>query len=286
MTDMLSCEVLHSNIAKLIAPLSELIGGLSIRTKVPQIECSVAQNVTALVIRVLESPSEKDVQAFVKFEQEYQVRIYLQTKGLDTVAPLYATEDLEPLYFCLNDFGIKLEFLPIDFIQVHEEINQKMVKLAFDWLHLKSDSKLLDLFCGMGNFSLPMAKHVSEVLGVEGDAGLIERAKHNAELNNLSNLEFNQVDLFKLTEDMNWIHRVWDAVIIDPPRSGAREVIEKLAEVMPPKILYVSCHPATLARDADVLVNMMGYELSQMCVLDMFPHTGHVETMALFEKTT
>lgn len=284
LTDMLSCEVLHTNIARLISPLSQLITNLSIRTKIPQIECSVAENVTALVFRVLEPPSDSDLAALQAFENKYQVRVYLQTKGLDTVAALTNDADLEALYFHFESFGVKLEFLPVDFIQVHDGVNQKMVQLAFDWLQLSDDSKLLDLFCGLGNFTLPLAKHAQQVLGVEGDAKLVERARHNANLNDLANIEFIQADLFDAETEYSWLTQDWDTVIIDPPRLGARNIIEKLSGLQPAKILYVSCHPATLARDADILVNTMGYQLSRVCVLDMFPHTGHVETMALFEK--
>ena len=283
-SDMWNCEVLHPQIATLIAPLSHLITGLSIRDKIPQIECSVADNATALVFRVLESPSEKDVNDLAQFEQQFSLRIFLQTKGLDTVKPLQGKSYSEPLFFILQPTGIKIEFSPVDFVQVHSGVNQKMVRQAMHWLQLDKDDSVLDLFCGLGNFSLPIAKQVARVVGVEGDAALVARAEKNAQLNLLSNVTFEQADLFKLEREYSWLQDQWDVVILDPPRLGACEVIEKLAQVAPAKVLYVSCHPGTLARDADILVNTLGYTLERLSILNMFPHTGHVETMALFAQ--
>ena len=219
-----------------------------------------------------------------EFGKQYSVRVYLQTKGLDTVAPINNETFEPPLSYTLPPFGVKLEFLPIDFIQVHNEINQKMVQQALVWLQLKSSDKVLDLFCGLGNFSLPLATRVAKVLGIEGDDGLVARAKNNASLNHINNVEFKKEDLFVVDEQCEWLNGHWDAVVIDPPRAGAREVIERLSKINPEKVLYVSCHPGTLARDADILVNTLGYVLERVNVLNMFPHTGHVETMALFIK--
>ena len=283
--DMWGCEVLHPNIASLISPLSHLIGEFSIKDKVPQVECSVAENATALVFRVLDEPSDNDVSKLEEFANKYAVRVYLQTKGLDTVAPLNNKVFDSPLSYSLPPFGLTLEFLPIDFIQVHNEINQKMVQQAIGWLQLSPTDKVLDLFCGLGNFSLPVATYVSEVEGIEGDQGLVERAFKNAKLNNINNISFRQENLFEVEKTCSWISNKWDAVIIDPPRAGAREVIEQMDKISPDKILYVSCHPGTLARDADVLVNKQGYQLERVNVINMFPHTGHVETMALFRKS-
>ena len=282
--DMWNCEVLHPQIAKLIGPLSHLITALSIRAKIPQIECSVAENATALVFRVLEIPSEQDLEALAKFELQFSVRVYLQTKGLDTVTPLMQDSNSQSLYFVLQPTGIKIEFSPVDFIQVHSGINQKMVRQAIEWLRLQKNDVVLDLFCGLGNFSLPIAQLVENVVGVEGDPALVERARNNARLNNLSNVEFKQADLFDLEQSDAWLQDEWSIVILDPPRLGAREVVERLDKINPEKVLYVSCHPGTLARDADLLVNKFGYLLLRLSILNMFPHTGHVETMALFEK--
>ena len=285
-TDMWSCEVLHPQIASLITPLSHLISALSIRDKVPQVECSVAENAVALVFRVLESPSNNDIDQLDQFAQQHSLRVYLQTKGLDTVAPLQGIPFSEPLHFVLQPSGIKIEFSPVDFVQVHSGVNQKMVRQAMHWLQLNSENSVLDLFCGLGNFSLPIAKQVAKVVGVEGDAALVSRASDNAQLNQLTNVTFEQADLFDLEQDYAWLHSGWDVVILDPPRLGAREVIERLTEINPAKVLYVSCHPGTLARDADVLVNTLGYTLERISILNMFPHTGHVETMALFVRAS
>lgn len=287
--DMLSCEVLHPVIADAIQPLSELISSLSIKDKVPQIECSVAENATSMVLRVLQTPSQTDLDLLEQFADKRGIRIYLQTKGLDTVTPLKAKQFSESLYFTIPSGDVRIEFSPVDFIQVHHEINQRMVEQAIDWLELESDHCVLDLFCGLGNFTLPIARKVVRVLGIEGDESLVTRARHNAEINQLSQIEFRTVDLFKLDNPahklQDWLQQHWDAVVIDPPRAGAHEVIEKLREVEPAKILYVSCHPATLARDADILVNQLGYQCARLGVMDMFPQTGHVETMALFTRS-
>ena len=287
-TDMTSCEVLHPTIGSLIQPLSTLIGELTIHNKIPQVECSVAENVTALVFRILEDLSEDDLQKLALFSVYHSVRVYLQPKGLDSIYQLKIDNQIhhesQALYYHLPLFGVNLEFSPVDFVQVHAGVNQKMIALAYEWLALDVSAKLLDLFCGLGNFSLPLATRVSKVLGVEGDAALIERARHNVGINNLTNITFEQADLFAQDKDNDWIKEGWDAVILDPPRSGAQEIIEKFSSQLPAKVLYVSCHPATLARDANILVNSLGYRLARVCVLNMFPHTGHVETMALFIK--
>ena len=286
--DMLTCEVLHPVIADAIQPLSDLISSLSIKDKVPQIECSVAENATSMVFRVLQAPSPADLEVLQQFAHDRAIRIYLQTKGLDTVAPLNGQSFSEPLYFTIPNSALRIEFSPVDFIQVHHEINQRMIEQAIDWLALQPDDCVLDLFCGLGNFTLPIARKVARVLGIEGDQSLVARAQHNAAINHLDQLEFRTVDLFKLehtaSPEQDWLQQHWDAVVIDPPRAGAHEVIEKLIAIEPDKILYVSCHPATLARDADILVNQLGYQCTRVGVMDMFPQTGHVETMALFTK--
>jgi len=282
--DMLSCEVLHPNIGEAISPLSDLISNFSIRDKVPQIECSVAENATSMVFRVLEPPSDSDLKLLTNFSKQYDIRVYLQTKGLDTVRPLNDEQFDEPLYFTMPSGNIRLEFSPVDFIQVHHEMNQRMVQQAIDWLEPSSQDCVLDLFCGLGNFTLPISTSVKKVLGLEGDRNLVERAKHNAMINGCKQAHFEVVNLFEVDENSDWLQQKWDAVVIDPPRAGAREVICALHQVTPEKILYVSCHPGTLARDAEVLVHELGYECVRVGVIDMFPHTGHVETMALFVK--
>ncbi len=283
-TDMWHCEVLHPDVARLIAPLSDLISGFSIKDKVPQVECSVADSATALVFRILTPLSPDDQHQLEQFAQQYQVSVYLQSKGPDTVVPLNQKTDPVLLQYCLPPFDITMNFLPIDFIQVHNEINQKMVRQAVDWLSPDSADEVLDLFCGLGNFSLPVAKFAKHVLGIEGDEALVERARVNARNNGLENVAFQKENLFEVDAQCEWLQRHWDKVVIDPPRAGAREVIELLAAMLPKQVLYVSCHPGTLARDADHLVNTLGYQLDRVSVLNMFPHTGHVETMALFTR--
>ena len=280
---MSSCEVLDPKIAGLIQPFAELIYQLSIRDKIPQLECSIAENATSVVMRVLETPSEADVELLHAFQQQQEIRLLLQPAGLKSIYPLDPLP-VEPLYFTLQPFNLRLQFTATDFIQIHAGINNKMVVQALDWLQVTATDRVLDLFCGLGNFSLPLAKLANKVLGIEGDAALIQRAKNNATLNKLSNVQFKKEDLFKVNESNSWLAQQWDLVLIDPPRSGAKEVIDQLHLIAPKKVLYVSCHPASLARDANVLVNTLGYRMTRVCVINMFPHTGHVETMALFEK--
>ncbi|MDG0996955.1 MAG: 23S rRNA (uracil(1939)-C(5))-methyltransferase RlmD [Gammaproteobacteria bacterium] len=280
---MSSCEVLDPKIAGLIQPFAELIYQLSIRDKIPQLECSIAENATSVVMRVLETPSEADVELLHAFQQQQEIRLLLQPAGLKSIYPLDSLP-VEPLYFTLQPFNLRLQFTATDFIQIHAGINNKMVVQALDWLQVTATDRVLDLFCGLGNFSLPLAQLANKVLGIEGDAALIQRAKNNATLNKLNNVQFKKEDLFKVNESNSWLAQQWDLVLIDPPRSGAKEVIDQLHLIAPKKVLYVSCHPASLARDANVLVNTLGYRMTRVCVINMFPHTGHVETMALFEK--
>ena len=169
-------------------------------------------------------------------------------------------------------------------MQVHGQVNQKMVRQALQWLQLHKNTRVLDLFCGLGNFSLPVARQVAEVVAVEGDAGLVTQARNNATNNQITNVTYSCADLFKLEGDMQWMQSNWDVVILDPPRVGAIEIIEKISTLNPRQILYISCHPGTLARDANLLVNSFGYSLKRVGILNMFPHTGHVETMALFQS--
>ena len=197
-------------------------------------------------------------------------------------------EKPEPLFYEFKEFDIKVEFLPTDFIQVNGDINDRLVSRAIDLLDLREDDTVLDLFCGVGNFTLPLARMAKTVVGVEGDQALVSRANHNKELNDLENVDFFFGDLFK--EDMtpeshgNWLAKSFDKVLLDPPRSGAAEMVRRMDQINPSKIVYVSCGPATLARDAGVLVKEHGYHMTHAGVIDMFPHRSHVESIAVFEK--
>ena len=281
-TDTRSCPVLAGSAGDLIVPVSELISKLSVARRVPQVEVCVADNRTALVLRVLDQPNAVDLVAIEAFQQRHDVDIYLQTKGLDTVAPL--NPDAEMLSYRLDDFDLEFRFYPTDFIQINAQLNAKMVKRAIELLDVKRDDSVLDLFCGIGNFSLPLARIGARVTAVEGGEDLVERARMNAELNLLNNVDFHCADLFEDCRGSKWLSGGFDGVLLDPPRAGAEKILPVIAQLDINRIVYVSCHPATLARDAGVLVAEHGFRIKGAGVMDMFPHTSHVESIALFER--
>ncbi|MEH6504298.1 MAG: 23S rRNA (uracil(1939)-C(5))-methyltransferase RlmD [Cycloclasticus sp.] len=275
------CEVLHPAVGKRLMDLSALIGGLSIKDKIPQIEVSICDNRTALVFRVLEPLSDADLDALKAFELSAEVDIYTQSKGPDTIAPI-SGEKPALSYQLPND--VKLYFGPSDFVQVNVEINRKMITRALETLDLNENDKVLDLFCGLGNFTLPMARVAGHVTGVEGSADLIQRAKANADQNGLSNVDFHSANLMEDIGAEAWTKKSYNKVLIDPPRLGAKEILHWLPKWNAQQVLYISCNPSTLARDSAILVNELGYTLKKAGVMDMFPHTSHVESIALFEK--
>ncbi len=284
-TDMHRCEVLAKPIDGLLDELSDVIGELSIRARLPQIEVAAGENGTALVFRVLDTPSDADKQLLAAFGTTNELRIYLQPGGLDSLQLLSPQKAGESLYYTLREFNIKIEFEPIDFVQVNHEINQRMVALAIAQLQPGSNDRVLDLFCGIGNFSLPLARHAGAVLGVEGDKNLVARAAANAARNGLDNVEFRAADLSKIDGSEAWVKAGWDRVLLDPARSGAAEIVACMKLLDPKRIVYVSCHPGTLARDAATLVHEQGYQLEAAGIIDMFPHTAHVESIAIFSQS-
>jgi 23S rRNA (uracil1939-C5)-methyltransferase len=284
-TDMHRCEVLAPPLDAMIDELSELVGQLSIRARLPQIEVAVADNDAALVFRVLDPPNEADKAVMTAFGEAKQLRIYLQSGGPASVALLYPQSVNEPLTYSLPEFDIEIAFEPIDFVQVNSEINRSMVHFAVEQLCAGPDDRVLDLFCGIGNFSLPIARQTGAVLGVEGEGSLVARAALNAQRNELSNVEFRVADLSRIDGTENWVKAGWDRLLLDPARSGAAEVVTRMHLFGPQRIVYVSCHPGTLARDAGTLVHERGYNLEAAGIIDMFPHTAHVESIAVFSKS-
>ena len=283
-TDMHRCEVLSEPVGGLIDELSELVACLSIRARLPQIEIAAAENSIAMVFRVLDDPTEEDQRHLIEFGRAHGFRIYLQPGGLDSLQLIEPASVDESLYYTLPEFDIKIDFEPIDFVQVNSDINQRMVKFAIEQLRVGPDDRVLDLFCGIGNFSLPMARRAGTVLGVEGEKSLVARAAENARKNALENVEFRVADLSKIDGSEAWVKAGWDRVLLDPARSGAAEVIEQMRLLNPERIVYVSCHPGTLARDAGTLVHEQGYHLETAGIIDMFPHTAHVESIAVFRR--
>jgi len=280
-TDMTGCEVLAGGVGRLIPALSELIGGLSIARRVPQVEVAVGDDRTALVFRVMDPLSPADGIALDRFGVEHGVDVWLQTGGPDTLRPL--REDTPMPGYRLAEFDLEFRFLPTDFVQVNGPINEQAVARAVELLAPAPGHRVVDLFCGLGNFSLALARRGARVCGVEGDAALVARARENAARNGLE-AEFHVADLFEDCSGLPWAREPCDALLLDPPRAGAEAAIRLAPQLRPARIVYVSCHPGTLARDAGILVNELGYRLSGAGVMDMFPHTAHVESIALFER--
>ena len=276
------CAVLPERVSRLLRPLARLIGDLSICARVPQIEVAVADNLVALVVRVLDPPAASDRERLEAFAREQQIEFYLQPGGLESVVPL--TAPATPLYYELGTQDVRIAFAPTDFIQVNGPVNEQLIARAIEQLAPRPEDRLLDLFCGLGNFTLPLARRVASVTGVEGNAGLVERARRNAEANTIANARFHVANLGAQLPDYEWARAAYDLVLLDPPRVGAKEIVLQLARWRPRRVVYVSCHPGSLARDAGILVNDLGYELARAGVIDMFPHTAHVESMAVFES--
>jgi 23S rRNA (uracil1939-C5)-methyltransferase len=272
------CEVLAPPIGALLAPLAALLGELSIREQLPQIEVAIADNAAALVLRVLRPPSTADRERLRAFGAAHGVRFYLQPGGLETVAELEGGG--APLNYRLP--GVQLNFSPTDFIQVNAAMNAVLIERAAELLELDASAALLDLYCGLGNFSLALARRAATVTGVEGEAALVARARDNARDNGIGNASFHQADLSSTPPaDAPWLRGSYSHVLIDPPRTGARAVLAALARLAPRRLLYISCHPGSLARDLGELVHEHGFALEAAGVVDMFPHTTHVESLAL-----
>jgi len=283
LADLLSCPVLHESVGNRITALSELIMGMEAKESIPQIEVAIDDSKTALVFRHLEPLSESDKAALIQFAKTHELQIMLQSGGPDTVVGLWP-ENPAPLSYRLKEQDISIEFQPNDFTQVNSEINQSMVSRALNMLELKQEDKVLDLFCGLGNFTLAMARQCDEVVGVEGSQAMVVKARENAENNKIDNTQFFAADLSVDITDEPWLQQKYDKVLLDPPRSGAMEMLKYIGKLGAKRIVYVSCNPATLARDTQTLVNEYGYTLVDAGVMDMFPHTAHVESIALFTK--
>ena len=288
--DMTSCEVLPPHVSEMLVPLRHLVAGLSIRERMPQIELAVGSDVTALVLRILEPLTEADEALLRTFADEHGVQFWLQPKGPDTVYPFYPLD--KQLAYTLPEFAIRMPFKPTDFTQVNHQINRVLVSRALSLLAASKTDRVLDLFCGIGNFTLPLARVSREVVGIEGSEVLTTRALENAKANGVdAHTSFACRNLFEVTADDLRALGAFDKFLIDPPREGALAVAKALADIaqsgdgpLPKRIVYVSCSPSTLARDAGVLVREAGYRMKGAGVVNMFPHTSHVESIALFER--
>ncbi len=285
--DIKQCEVVHPTVGTRLEALAELISQFKIRDKIPQIEVAVSDEVTVLIVRHLVDMPDADKEKLMHFAQQYNFSILLQPGGLETVMPLNAGA-VSPyeLNYKIPDYNIDMVFHAAHFTQVNADINKRMIDLAVRSLAPQPNETILDLFCGLGNFTLPLARSGANVVGIEGSDDLVQLATRNAQRNDLQNAIFHTADLFAEFDTLQlWSKQKYNKALLDPPRSGAFNVVQWLPKTEVKKIVYISCNPSTLARDADILVNTHGFRLTQTGVMDMFPHTAHVEAIAVFERS-
>lgn len=281
--DIVECKVLSAPLDTLIVPLAELIGALSIRARIPQIEVAIGDHAAAIIFRALEPPTSSDRKSLLEFGVKHDLQVYVQEGGVESLELL--TPSKAELHYRLDRHNVSVHFEPLHFTQVNAEINRKIVDLVVDSLKLSPSTRVLDLFCGLGNFTLPIARQARHIVGVEGNPALVDYARRNAVRNQIFNAEFHAADLCKPESNQAiWSRNHFDRVLLDPPRSGAVEIIRRIADLRPERIVYVSCQPKTLARDAAELADAGAYRLTEVGVMDMFPHTAHVESIAVFDR--
>jgi len=273
------CHTLVPDVGERLTEMARLIDGLSIREHIPQIEVAAGDNVTALVFRVLEPPSDSDQARLLEFSRRFGFAIYLQPGDEGTIKPLL---DSPSLYYDLPNHDARLFFAPSDFVQINGQVNARLVDVIIEALEIRPEDDVLELFAGLGNLSVPLARRAHSVTAIEGEAALVERARTNASVNSVDNVRHFHANLFVPGDEPEWAG-CYDHVVIDPPRAGAAEVLSLVASTGARRVVYCSCHPATLARDAGVLEHIHGYRLSRLVVADMFPHTAHVESVAVFD---
>ena len=284
--DIKTCHVLTPHVASLLMPLRQMVRELSAPDKIPQIEVSVGDRVTALVLRHMMPLTDSDTQVLRAFAVQHDIQWWLQSKGPDTVHAMEPEHEAQ-LAYTLPEFGLRMPYRPTDFTQVNHQINRALISRALNLLGVQKTDRIADMFCGLGNFTLPLATQAGEVVGVEGSKMLTDRAQQAALEANIHNAHFHTLNLFEV--DLTWLNSLghFDRMLIDPPREGAQALCTALAQLAPAdrpvRIVYVSCNPATLARDAATLVTEGGYTLKAAGVVNMFPHTGHVESIAVFE---
>ncbi len=282
LADMQSCPILIDKVGQHLQDLMDLISGMDARQTIAQIEVAADDDNCILVFRHLEALSEPDSEKLLQFAKDTGFWIQLQPQGPESIIPLYPEQ--QTLRFKpLADSDISIRFNASDFTQVNSSINQQMVRQALNYLEIQAEDKILDLFCGLGNFTLPMAQQAFQVTGIEGDEVMVNRAKENALEQGITNTEYFFSDLTTIDKSVNWMKSRYDKILLDPPRSGALEIVESLKPMKASIIVYVSCQPSSLVRDAKVLCDA-GYKLTHFGLMDMFPQTAHVESMAVFRK--
>ncbi len=281
------CEIMHPALGPKVGLLADMLGTLDALDSIAQVEFAAGDDTAALVFRHMQPLSEHDLAALAGFGQAHDLAIYLQPSGNSSVHPLWPANPRLAFNIHGDDArfaDVELEFQPLDFVQVNAGMNQRMVALALQLLDLQPTDRVLDLFCGLGNFTLPIARRVAAVAGVEGDTDLVARAAQNAVHNGIVNADFFVANLFENQHAAGWASQPWDKLLLDPPRAGADQLLAYLPHASTKKVVYVSCHPASLARDAGILVHQHGFTLQAAGVMDMFPHTAHVESIALFAR--
>jgi len=292
-TDRDNCQVLNASVASLIEPLRNMISSLRCSHAIPQIEVAVGEqesadiadskDAVALVFRHLEPLHADDVTALIAFAQQYELELFLQPGNAESVHKIFPADSPARLHYYLPDFDLRMAFHPMDFTQINGEINRLIIRQALALMDLQPEDRVLDLFCGLGNFTLPIATRCEHVIGIEGSEEMVDRGNENASANNINNAEFYAANLCETLSDKPWAQQQFTKILLDPPRSGAIEIIPQLAALGASRIVYISCNPATLARDTAALI-AAGYRLQAAGVMDMFPHTTHVESMAVFES--
>jgi len=283
LADLERCVVLHPAVGERLNELSQLIASLENYQSIAQIEVAIGDVDIALVFRHLENLTEEDKEKLIEFGKKYLIHIYLQPNPPALLHKIWPADGYERLSYTLPHHQLEFIFHPLDFTQIHLELNRSMVKQALSLLELKTTDTVLDLFCGIGNFTLPMAQQAKHVTGIEGSQDMVNRARENAAHNQIQNVDFAMANLIAPIA-APWMHSTYNKILIDPPRVGAKEILPYFTQFAAEKIVYVSCNPATLARDAGELVHQHGYHLSHAGIMNMFPHTAHIEAMAVFEK--
>lgn len=283
LADLSSCAILHDKIGMRFDALRDCIAALSIFQDIPQIEIAMGDDDCALVFRHLQPLTDNDLTILQQFGDTQGFHIYLQPNSPAPITKLWPLDNKERITYSLPNHELQFLFHPLDFTQINLDMNRNMIDQAISLLDPRADETVLDLFCGIGNFSLPLAKRAHSVLGVEGSEEMVSRAYENARHNNISNANFVAANLHLETQPGEWSHQHFDKVLLDPPRTGAKEILPLIDKWKPSRIVYVSCNPATLARDAGELVHLH-YQLTSLGIMNMFPHTSHVEAIAVFDR--
>jgi 23S rRNA (uracil1939-C5)-methyltransferase len=283
-TDMRHCPILHPSVGQDLQMLRDLVNGLSCKSQIPQLLVAVDDTKTALTVRHLQPLTDDDLKQVKAFGQVHNFWMYLQPEKDDSTHLVWPEQSAAYLTYALPEYGVQLDFMPYDFTQVNMALNHKMMAQALAWLDLKPTDTVLDLFCGLGNFTMPMARTAKTVIGVEGDDAMVRRGEHNAKKNGITHTHFYASNLFEWNKKAKFLQHGANKILLDPPRAGAEAVCKNMGSIKPERIVYVSCNPATLARDVGILVHEHGYILEKAGIMDMFTHTTHVESMALLTK--